>query len=120
MKKNRMESLVSFGFQVEEAMRYCANDEEIYQTVLRTAYDEGMEKIPLLKSCVEQRDFTRYGIEVHGIKSTARTIGAVSLYELSEKQNRLVKAGQEEAAFAGNDELMEVYQKTLENIRQVL
>lgn len=108
-----LKELAANGFQVEEAMVYCAGDETVYHEVLRAAYTEGIEKISLLKACVEQRDFKRYGIEVHAIKSTAKTIGASELYNVAVRQNELAKAGEEERAYAGNDALVETYEKVL-------
>lgn len=111
-----LEKLEQLGFNTEEAMQYCANQISIYREVLETAYAEGTQKIPLLQECVQKRDFKRYGIEVHAIKSTAKTIGATALYEVAERLNQHAKAGEEEMAYRGNDNLVEQYKKTLQEI----
>lgn len=111
-----LEKLKQLGFNTEEAMQYCANQTSIYREVLKTAHTEGMQKIPLLQECVQNKDFKRYAIEVHAVKSTAKTIGAVALYEVAERLNQHAKAGEEEMAYRGNDNLVEQYKKTLQEI----
>lgn len=115
-----LEKLKQLGFNTEEAMQYCANQTSIYREVLETAYTEGMQKIPLLQECVQNKDFKRYAIEVHAVKSTAKTIGAVALYEVAERLNQHAKAGEEEPAYRGNEDLVELYRKTLQAIEDAI
>ena len=48
------------GFDVDSALELCVGSEDIYKEVLETALEEGLEKIPFIRECVEKEDFKRY------------------------------------------------------------
>ena len=52
----RLEDLRNKGFDVDSAMELCIDSEEIYQEVLEAALDEGVEKLPFMRECVEKED----------------------------------------------------------------
>lgn len=79
------------GFEVEEGIAMCAGDEEIYMEVLEAALEEGQEKLPLIREYYEQKDFERYGIEMHGLKNAMKSIGANKLSEAAKEQEFAVK-----------------------------
>lgn len=73
-------------------MRYCANDESMYREMLEVfaeSYDETLAKIT---ESLAAEDWKNYTIYVHGLKSSALTIGAESL-----------SADAKELEFAGKD-----------------
>ncbi len=112
--------LESNGFHIQEAMGYCAGAESIYREVLKSFAAEGREKLPLLQSSMDHQDFQRYGIEVHGIKTVARTIGDVRLFEKAEAQNHAVKTNDFQKAIEGHEEFMRVLLEELEVIDEAL
>lgn len=79
------------GFEVEEGIAMCAGDEEIYMEVLEAALEEGQEKLSLIREYYEQKDFERYGIEMHGLKNAMKSIGANKLSEAAKEQEFAVK-----------------------------
>lgn len=112
--------LESNGFHIDEAMRYCAGVESIYREVLKSFADEGDEKLPILQRCMENQDFQRYMIEVHGIKNVAQTIGDVRLFEIAMVQNDAMKAADFQKAIQGHDEFMKILKEELAVIRRAL
>lgn len=119
-KSDMLTNLKENGFLVEEAMRYCAGVESIYREVLKSALEEGEEKLPLLERCIKEKNFERYRIEVHGIKNVAQMIGATSLYEKANAQNEATKAGDYESALQNHNAFMEVYRQGLDLIKKIL
>ena len=80
----------------ETGLMYCQQDAELYIELLGEFAQSAEEKIRLMESCLEAEDWKQYGILVHTLKSTARTIGADSLGEKA--------AGLEKAANEGDGE----------------
>lgn len=112
--------LESNGFLIEEALRYCGGMENIYREVLQSFADEGEEKLPLFRQCMENHDFQRYMIEVHGIKNIAKTIGDTRLYESALAQNEALKAADFQKAAAGHQEFMKVLNEEVILVREAL
>lgn len=116
----RFEDLTIKGFDVEEGIKLCGDDEEIYMEVLWAAMEEGKEKIPLIRSVYEQKDYERYRIEVHGLKNAMRSIGAVYLAELAAQQEQAVKDKDYAAMEIGVEEMLTQYQFVEEALMELL
>lgn len=112
-----LEGLKAKGFDVDSAMVFCINSEEIYREVLETALQEGLEKIPFIRECVQKEDYGRYCIEVHGLKNAAKQIGAMQLSELAWEQEKAAKEQNYEFIKDTYETLLERYQEIL-NILQ--
>lgn len=116
----KFEDLTSKGFDVEEGIKLCGGDEEIYMEVLWAAMEEGEEKIPLIRSVYEQKDYERYRIEVHGLKNAMRSIGATYLSELAAQQEEAVKKRDLAAMEIGVDEMLTQYQFVEDALKELL
>lgn len=114
------EDLTSKGFNVEEGIKLCGGDEAIYMEVLWAAMEEGEEKIPLIRSVYEQKDYERYRIEVHGLKNAMRSIGAVYLSELAAQQEQAVKDMDHAAMEIGVEEMLTQYQFVEDALKELL
>lgn len=80
------------GIDPDKGLEWCMDDREVYIAVLREcALDAGNKKAELEKFYAE-RDWENFMIRVHGIKSSAKTIGAS---EISERAKSLEKAAEE-------------------------
>ena len=80
------------GIDPDKGLEWCMDDREVYIAVLREcALDAGNKKAELEKFYAE-RDWENFMIRVHGIKSSAKTIGAS---EISERARSLEKAAEE-------------------------
>lgn len=116
----RLEDLRNKGFDVDSAMELCIDSEEIYQEILEAALDEGKEKLPFMRECVEKEDYERYCIEVHGLKNAARQIGAAKLSELAFEQEKAAKAGEYDVVKGNYEAMLAVYQEIIDFLREFL
>lgn len=114
------DDLVIKGFNVEEGIRLCGDDEEIYMEVLWAAMEEGEDKIPLIRSVYEQKDFERYRIEVHGLKNAMRSIGATYLSQLAAEQEQAVKDENYSEMEVGVEELLTQYRFVVDALQELL
>lgn len=117
---DRFEDLTGKGFDVEEGIKLCGDDEEIYIEVLWAAMEEGEEKIPLIRSAYETKDYERYRIEVHGLKNAMRSIGAGHLSELAAQQEQAVKSQDYALMEAGVEELLAQYRFIVDVLKEFL
>lgn len=101
---------------MESGMDMCAGDENIYREVLETAWEEGMEKLPLIRECIEKRDYERYVIEVHGLKNTARIIGCRHLAEQAMEQEKAAKERKIETVESGYRPLIREYGQMVDTL----
>ncbi len=106
-----LRDLEGFGFNLNEAMELCIDDEEILREVLETALEEGREKIPFLNELMKNKDFDRYTVEVHGLKNAAKQIGLDDLSEMAKASEFDGKDGKFDAVEGRHDELMALYDK---------
>ena len=110
----QLSDLEKFGFNVSEALELCVGDEDIYREVLKTAYEEGREKLPLFKDLMEKEDFNRYIIEAHGLKNAAKQIGALELSEIAKASELEGKAGHIDFLKENHEKLMSKYAEVVD------
>lgn len=115
-----MDDLKKRGFDVEEGIRLCGGDEEIYMEVIWAAMEEGRGKIPLIRKFYKQGDYERYRIEVHGLKNAMKSIGANYLSQLAEAQEQAVKEEDYAVMEVGVEELLEQYQIVVDALAELL
>lgn len=73
-------------------MQYCADSEEVYREVLQEFCDVWQETRDMLDKLYEGSNWKDYAICIHGLKSSALSVGAK---KLSKEAAGLEKAGQE-------------------------
>ena len=114
------EILRKAGFDVDSALKYCMNDEEFYKEILETFVSESHEKKNNLTQNLDEGDIHNYQINVHALKSGARTIGAMVLSEMAlehenaAKDNNTIKIRQE------FDILISEYKNTVDTISKAI
>lgn len=115
-----LEDLTSKGFDVELGIKLCGGDEEIYMEVLWAAMEEGAEKIPLIRSVYDQKDYERYRIEVHGLKNAMQSIGATYLSQLAAEQESAVKEENYPVMEIGVEEMLTQYRFVVDALKELL
>ena len=115
-----IDDLVKRGFDVEEGIAMCAGDEEIYVEVLDAALEEGREKLPLIRECYEQKDFERYGIEMHGLKNAMKSIGAGKLSEAAREQEFAVKENNLQLIDEQVEDILAQYQSVVDTLEELM
>lgn len=114
-----IDDLRDYGFNVDEALELCVDDEEIYMEVLEVAIEEGREKLVFMQEIFGAGDFDRYIIEAHGLKNAAKQIGADDLSELAKASELDGKAGNIDAVKARHNELMSLYEEVIETVAKL-
>ncbi len=114
------EDLTNKGFDVQEGIKMCGGDEAIYMEVLWAAMEEGEQKIPLIRSVYEKKDYERYRIEVHGLKNAMRSIGANYLSQLAAEQEQAVKDENYPEMEVGVEEMLTQYRFVVDALKELL
>ena len=104
--------LQAAGIRMEDGLRFCQGDRDLYRTVLEDFLQNAAEKMPHLRMYYEAGDWNNYRIQVHALKSSARTIGAQALSETAET---LEKASMAEDA----DTIRKIHGRMTEQYRSV-
>ena len=67
------------GVKTEDGLHFCQGDEALYRTILGEYLQSAETHMADLRKYYEAGDWKNYGIQVHTLKSTSRTIGADAL-----------------------------------------
>lgn len=71
------------GIDVVVGMKYSDGDADLYRDILSDYMDTIEEKADIIERSVDEGDLETYTIEVHSLKSTSKSIGALELSELA-------------------------------------
>ena len=85
--------LSALGIDAEEGLAYCADDEEFYDEMLDEYVHESRAKLEELIAAFGSRDWDRYRISAHSLKSTSRMIGAKGISGKAHELEIAAKAG---------------------------
>ena len=90
--QNPAPSNKSKWLDVKLGIRYCADSEEVYMEALQEFCDSVGEERAALDQLYADEDWTNYTIQIHGLKSSALSVGAK---KLSDEAASLERAGKE-------------------------
>ena len=99
------------GIDVAVGMKYSGGDENLYREILSDYMDSIEEKADVIEKAVEEGDLETYTIEVHSLKSTSKSIGAVELSELALDLESCGKNSEWGPIIARTPSLLEMYRK---------
>ena len=102
----------------EKGISGVGGDAGIYKEILSLYAEESEEKIKLITGILEREDLPNYVIEVHGLKSASRSIGAFGLSELAKELEAAGKAGDIDTLKKKNGELVKLYREVSELARK--
>ncbi|MBQ9142562.1 MAG: response regulator [Lachnospiraceae bacterium] len=105
-------------FNTDVGMMYTGGVEEIYLDILDSYVQKGASKCLHIKSLFEQKDWKNYVIEVHALKSTSMSIGAVRLSELAKELEHAGKSGEYKFIEEKNESLLRLYEEVLEIVKE--
>ena len=103
---------------VDQGISGVGGDAETYREILSLYAEESEEKIKQIDGMLEREDLPNYVIEVHGLKSASRSIGAFGLSELAKELEEAGKAGDIDTLKKKNGELIKLYRQVSETARQ--
>jgi HPt (histidine-containing phosphotransfer) domain-containing protein len=114
-------------FDTATGMEYCLNDKDFYRETLEVFGQEHDAKAAEIATYYEAADWKLFTVRVHGLKSTARTVGALKLSELAKELEMAGKKLQEDPQHEETltfvreklPELYDLYQRTVAAIAQL-
>ncbi len=116
----RLKKLSDAGIDTAKGLHNCGGDESFYITILAEYARSAPEKIEKLGEYLKAQDMENYGILIHSVKSSSRTIGAVDLGETAYGLEKAAKAGQIDAVLGRHDAAMRDYSSLLDLIAPLL
>ncbi len=105
-----------FFLNTDEGLQYCDGNIEFYKEILRM-FVEG-DKRDVLQTCYREKNMADYGIQIHSLKGTARSIGAEDLVIVVEKTEAAIREKREEDVDKYHNQLMEKYEKILSRLEK--
>lgn len=100
----------------KEGLENCGQSEEIYCIVLKSVYEEGHEKLSLLRNFYDTGQYGQYGVVAHGLKSVAKTIGAHQLARLARDQEEAARNNDYEFIRCNKEKFLEAYESLLKEL----
>lgn len=107
-------------FDAKAGVNACGMDVEGYKKILQIIYNGSEKKRREMKQFLQEKNYERYTIEVHSLKSTFAGAGAMELAELAKKQEMAGKAGNYEFIEQTKDYLFDLYQVCIFEIGQAI
>lgn len=107
-----------YGISVEKGLTILKNDIEMYLNVINI-FLKDRKKQPAMQQFMEEQNMKDYAILVHGLKGNARTLGADRLADIAYEHEMKSKAGDIEYVKAHWDELIAVWDNTLNGFQEL-
>ena len=101
---------------VAEGMEYAADSVEFYLETLDIYIEESDKNNGLMTDYLAAGDMPNYATLVHGLKSTSRMVGALPLGDMAYDLEMKSKEGDLEYVKANHDALLDLYNRTKEEI----
>ncbi len=113
------EVLKTCGINTSNGLKFCNDNAGLYKTLLNEFFSASSEQSEKLQRYLDAGDYTNYGIIVHSLKNTSRTIGATSLSEIAVILEKACEDGNSALIEEMHPELMSEYHKLADSIMAV-
>lgn len=110
--------LRSMGIDTDSGLKYCGDDPDIYISILDAFATEAQTKSVNIEKSYKYTDWKNYGIYVHSLKSTAKTIGAIELFEMAAELEDAAKTEDTDIINKNHDKVMKLYSDLVEIINK--
>ena len=107
-------------FDPDKGLAYTGGDDTAYREILELYSKKGEEKRVHIEELFEQKDWKNYIIEVHALKSTSMSIGAIKLSELAKELEMAGKAERYNVIEKKNKTLLELYGEVINIVGEYL
>lgn len=108
------------SFSFVNGLRLCGGKIEILLDVIHIYVKSSKEILRRLSEAYEKKDWSGYGIEAHGIKSSSKNIGADTLSEEARKLELECKAENEAYVCGRHEQFVSAYQKLIQELKSAL
>lgn len=106
------------GTDIETALSYCADDEEIYVETVQDFIED--DRGSAVEQAFMKEDIDMYHINTHALKNLCYTIGLVPLGDKAKELDDAAKEGNIDYIKAHNGELMDMYKDTVRCLTAIL
>ncbi|MCR5739252.1 MAG: response regulator [Lachnospiraceae bacterium] len=117
LKTGLFGELEAAGVDTSRGLSYSGGDEKMYIDVLKAYAGEGSTRVQKLEDCLAFENLKDYGIYIHALKSSSRTIGAAELSDVAARLEAAAKDGNMKAIRSCHDDAMEKYRKIVTVVR---
>ena len=101
---------------INKGIEFCGGNTELYHQVLLDYVEE--DRSEALHSYWESEDWVNYRVQIHAIKSTSQTIGALELYEEAKGLEEAVKNGNYTFVKEHHEGVLCKYRNLIKKIRE--
>ncbi len=112
--------LKELGISTEDGLRYCAGSEEFYLEMVGDFLKTGGDKKDLIGGLYKGESWKDYETNVHALKSSAKTIGAMVLSEEARDMEYAAKSGDLEYIHKNHGILLKDYENLLGQLKEIL
>jgi len=106
------------GFDVASGIAAAGGD-DIYEMVVEEFYKAAEGRIGMIRDYYAQKDIKKYTIQVHGLKSSAKLAGLMTLSEAARLLEEAGHAENEEIIMRDTDALLDMYEAVREQLATV-
>ncbi len=108
------------NLSLDSGLQLCDNDIEILLEVIKVYVMSSKGIFKRIEDAYQKKDLHNYGIEVHGVKSSSKNIGANLLSEEARKLEMESKAENETYVYSHHDQFIADYHKLIEELAGAL
>lgn len=119
-KKDRKPAAEAVMFDPDKGLMYTGGNIDAYREILEIYAKKGPEKRTYIDELFAKKDWKNYVIEVHALKSTSLSIGAVKLSELAKELELAGKAGSYNTIEKKNGRLSDLYGEVIDIVNDYL
>ncbi len=111
---------VQSGLNTDKGLLNIGFNKDAYAAILNTYYKEGINYIDVLPKLLAENDIRLFTTNVHGIKSSSASIGAMEVSALFKELEFAGKAERVDEIYEKLDRYMEKFKEILEIVKQYL
>ena len=113
-------ALKNAGIDYRTGLVYCQGDEKFYHSLLYEFARSTPEKSKKLFEYLKAEDLKNYGVMVHAIKSTSKTIGAADLSDEALLLEKAAKNSDKDTIVNGHEAFLDKYKSVSDEIEKFL
>ena len=118
--ENIFKTLEAGGIDVKTGLSYAMDEQDFYLELLQD-YASNMDKTKSeLMNYFEHKDWRKYNIRIHSLKSQSKTIGATSLSDTAKMLEDASKSSDEAYILSNHDVALSQYQNVVKTINNAL
>lgn len=119
-KTDEFEPMRKIGIDIEVGLRFCQEDKDLYKSIIVDYAHNSSEKIKNMIDYFNAQDWKNYGICVHALKSTSKTIGALDLSDLALRLEMAANESNYTIICAEHENMLLKYKKVVASILEIV